>query len=143
MTLKLVLEPTRLFCPWNSQAIILEQVALPFSRGSSWSRDQIQIFFIAGRFFTIWANRESPWSKKEVSSDSTNVFLLGSNLICFHDGFQGHIFIAIYEFLKAKDMSNGLVQKTEGVLVPIYFWENNIKRFSSTWNVSIYILLKE
>ena len=37
------------------QARILEWVAaIPFSRGSSWSRDQTQVSCIAGRFFTIW-----------------------------------------------------------------------------------------
>ena len=33
------------------QARILEWVAIPFSRGSSGSRDQTQVFHIAGRFF--------------------------------------------------------------------------------------------
>ena len=36
-----------------SQARILEWVAIPFSR------DQTQVFCIAGRFFTIWATREA------------------------------------------------------------------------------------
>ena len=40
------------------QARILERVAIPFSRGSSWPRDQTQVSYIAGRFFTIWATRE-------------------------------------------------------------------------------------
>ena len=39
------------------QARILEWVAIPFCRGSSWSRDQSQVSRIAGRFFTIWATR--------------------------------------------------------------------------------------
>ena len=41
------------------QARILEWVAIPFSRGSSWPRDGTQVSRIAGRFFTIWATRES------------------------------------------------------------------------------------
>ena len=40
------------------QARILERVAMPFFRGSSWPRDQPWISCIAGRFFTIWATRE-------------------------------------------------------------------------------------
>ena len=40
------------------QARILEWVAIPFSRGSSQTRDQTQVCCIAGRFFTIWATRE-------------------------------------------------------------------------------------
>ena len=41
------------------QAIILEWVALPFSRGSSQSRDQTQVSHIADRFFTVWATKEA------------------------------------------------------------------------------------
>ena len=40
------------------QARILEWVAIPFSRGSSWPRDQTQVSLIEGRLFTIWATRE-------------------------------------------------------------------------------------
>ena len=38
-----------------SQARILEWVAIPFSRGYSWLRDQTQASHIAGWFFTVWA----------------------------------------------------------------------------------------
>ena len=41
------------------QARILESVAIPFSRGSSWPRDQTQIPYIAGRLLTVWATREA------------------------------------------------------------------------------------
>ena len=41
------------------QARILEWVAFPFSRGSFQPRDQTQVSYIAGRFFTNWANREA------------------------------------------------------------------------------------
>ena len=41
------------------QAIILEWVAFPFSRGSSQSRDQTQVSWIAGRFVTRWAMGEA------------------------------------------------------------------------------------
>ena len=34
------------------QARILEWVGMPFSRGSSRPRDQTQVFWLAGRFFT-------------------------------------------------------------------------------------------
>ena len=40
------------------QAKILEWVAIPFSRGSSLSRDQTWVSCIAGRFFTVWATRK-------------------------------------------------------------------------------------
>ena len=40
------------------QVRILAWVAVPFSRGSSWFIDWTQVSCIAGRFFTIWANKE-------------------------------------------------------------------------------------
>ena len=41
------------------QARILEWVDSPFSRGSSQPKDQTQVSYIAGRFFTSWATREA------------------------------------------------------------------------------------
>ena len=35
-----------------------KRIAMPFSRESSWSRAQTQVFHIVGRFFTIWATKE-------------------------------------------------------------------------------------
>ena len=40
------------------QARIPEWVAIPFSRGSSWPRDQTWISHIAGSLFTVWATWE-------------------------------------------------------------------------------------
>ena len=42
-----------------SQARIVEWFAISFSRESSRPRDQTWVSCIAGRFFTIWATRES------------------------------------------------------------------------------------
>ena len=41
------------------EARILEWVAISFSRGSSWLRDQTKVSCTAGRFFTILAMREA------------------------------------------------------------------------------------
>ena len=41
------------------QARVLEWVAIPFSRGSSWLRDWTCVSCIAGRFFAIWTTREA------------------------------------------------------------------------------------
>ena len=46
------------------QARILDWVAIPFSRGSSWPRDRTHVSCIAGRFFTIWATRELRYLKQ-------------------------------------------------------------------------------
>ena len=40
------------------QARILEWVAIPFSRGFSWPRDQTWVSCIAGRLFTVWTTRK-------------------------------------------------------------------------------------
>ena len=64
------------------QARILEWVAIPFPRGSSWPRDQTQISYIAGRFFTIWATRKGLnkyWSTASISSD---LVLRAEKIIC-------------------------------------------------------------
>ena len=51
------------------QAIILEWVAFPFSRGSSQPRDRNQVYHIAGGSFTSWATREAQkyWSISYIS----------------------------------------------------------------------------
>ena len=40
------------------QAIVLEWIAISFSRGSSWARDQTQVSRIVDKRFTVWATRE-------------------------------------------------------------------------------------
>ena len=47
------------------QARILEWVALSFSRGSSRTRDWTQVSWIAGRFFSVWATRETLGGRNE------------------------------------------------------------------------------
>ena len=66
----------RLLYPWNSLRKILEWIAVHFSRGSSWPRDQTQVSCVAGRFFTIWATREalkSLWWRPDSSSIQATV----------------------------------------------------------------------
>ena len=55
------LRPTRLLCPWDSQARILQWIAMPFSRRSFWPRGWTLISHISGKFFTTWATREAPY----------------------------------------------------------------------------------
>ena len=44
--------------PGTVQARILGWVAISFSRGSSWLRDQTQVSCITGRCFTVWATMQ-------------------------------------------------------------------------------------
>ena len=50
------------------QARIVGWVAISFSRGSSWPRDQTWVCCIAGRLFTIWATRDAQRYAKEDKS---------------------------------------------------------------------------
>ena len=52
------------------QARILECVAMPFCRGLSQARDQIQVSHTAGRSFTIWITKEARILKQIVISCS-------------------------------------------------------------------------
>ena len=63
------------------QERILEWVAFPFSRRSSWPRNWAQISWIEGRFFTDWAMREV------LVLNSTSSYLIRLNvLFCFYFG---------------------------------------------------------
>ena len=60
------------------QARVLEWIAIFFSRGSSWPRNQTQVSHTVGRRFTVWATREEPLSKKRYGSKSympTSMFI--------------------------------------------------------------------
>ena len=59
------------------QAKILEWVAISFSRGLSWPRDQTQVSYIAGRRLTIWAIREA----QECSNYSTIALISHSSKV--------------------------------------------------------------
>ena len=51
------------------QAIILEWIAIPFSRGTSQPRDWTLVSCIAGRFFTVWATEKSLWGSTDNTSE--------------------------------------------------------------------------
>ena len=62
-----------------SQARILKWVAISFSRGSSWAKDWTWVSCIAGRFFTVWATRETP-----VTFPFTSIYSLPYSIVCAH-----------------------------------------------------------
>ena len=66
------------------QARILEWVAIPFSRGSSWPKNWSEVSCIAGRFFTIWATRETHLCliSRVLIIDSYSFYLLFSVFLC-------------------------------------------------------------
>ena len=58
------------------QARILEQVAVPFSRGSTQPRARTPVSCITGRFFTIWATRKAKSIKPQESTPDETVLSL-------------------------------------------------------------------
>ena len=76
-----------------SQARILEWVAIPYSRRSSWPRDQIQDSCIAGRFFTVWAithvSKANLYQKTQSISSADKREVLAS---CFKSQSWCHLF---------------------------------------------------
>ena len=53
------------------QARVPEWVAISFSSGSSWPRDQTQISCTAGRWFTLSATREAPSQRQNTGKSHT------------------------------------------------------------------------
>ena len=95
------------------QARILEWVVIPFSRGSTQSRDRTQDSHIAGRFFTSWTTREAQeyWI---FPSQESNQDLLHCRQVLYQLSYQGspiafknikqrkpdsHLHLNIYYFL--------------------------------------------
>ena len=66
------------------QTRILEWVAISFSRGSSWPRDQTPVSCIAGRHFNLWAIREV---LEEISSLSHSIVFLYFFALITEEGF--------------------------------------------------------
>ena len=54
------------------QARIQEWVAISFSRGSSWPKDQTHVSYTADRFFTIWATREAHVFSKPLANSASS-----------------------------------------------------------------------
>ena len=48
-------------------ARVLEWVAISFSKGSSWPRNQTRVSHIIGRRFTVWATRDMKTTLKDIS----------------------------------------------------------------------------
>ena len=66
------------------QVRMLEWVAIPFSRESSWARNQTRVSCIASQFFTTWATREAPsWFRQFSNSASVTFQIFAIFLLCY------------------------------------------------------------
>ena len=98
------------------QARILEWVAISFSRGSSWPRDQTWVSCIIDGFFTFWAIREA--LVKQNIAQGRKFFLMHEILkwmIVYCKGFGGVEFCKGYSVQPCFWWSHpGSVQKSHG-----------------------------
>ena len=61
---------------------IMQWVAYPFSRGSSWPRNQTRVSCIAGGIFTNWVIREIPWRCPNLLTWWRQKTTLWENVVC-------------------------------------------------------------
>ena len=115
---------------WIFQARVLEWVAIPFSRGSSWPRDQTLVPHIAGRCFTVWATREAP------SYIHIHIY------IYTHIYIRIHIYIHTYicSFPEYYGISNALYSCTSKFQVNEYEVSKKMAGFGSFISFLFYIL---
>ena len=76
------------------QARIMEWIAIPFSRVTSWPRDQTWVSYITGKFFTIWAHQGSPVSgtKSSLPSKVAKCFYWSHSFLLLHITIRWHLF---------------------------------------------------
>ena len=88
------------------QERILEWVAISFSRGSSWPRDQTWISCIEGRFLTFWTTREA--------CVSTGLLFFSNGLMCGPQGKRDCCcpWAVIFEPANSQKMFLSLVQSS-------------------------------
>ena len=87
---------------------ILEWVAYPFSRGSSWPRNQTGVSCIAGRFFTNWAIKEARSCYIKIH------YILQSQQIHLYSDLEGGIQFGILRFLGVVCWNVGMGVKRTG-----------------------------
>ena len=85
----------------------------PFSRGSSWPRDWMQVSRITGRFFTIWTTREAyrkASQKSRLGKDTQPLRVSCFVLLFFYRGYS-------YLF-------HGVVAKINGIISHMWILKN-------------------
>ena len=78
------------------QGEILEWVAIPFSRGSSWPRYWTQVSCLAGRFFTVWATREENNQGEVEKEDEWGGWLFQTFFISKKQAYEAMIIKSIW-----------------------------------------------
>ena len=78
LSLTLIYHVKSIFWCKHFPAKILEWVAVPFCKGSSWSRDRTQGSYIAGRFFTVWATGKALINRFSDNIKEKNLWVMNS-----------------------------------------------------------------
>ena len=120
----------RLLCHGTSQARILEWVAISFSRGSSWPKDQTHVISCIGRWILYhWASWKVHVSVYEVINKTTNKGYLLKNVLRFFSIFVS-IFLSIV-WIKSYNLHNKRKNPIfRSQLFNLKHFDNNIWEFS-------------
>ena len=114
------------------QARILELVAIPFSRESSWPRGWTWVSCIAGRFFTIWATREALLLGINQTEMKTHVYTKTSIWM-----FLIVLFMAVKKYKQPKCLSAGeQINKVQSTHITEYYLaikRNEVVTHATTW----------
>ena len=129
------------------QARILEQVAFPFSRGSSQPRDQTQVSRIAGGFFTSWATREARETLL-MEEESVGDYWSSRQPLKEDEGFQGEGERIVWKWEQGRNSSpctpfpglvgNGLWKKNQPEMKNV-FEEGCLNRLAGMYFFSSFV----
>ena len=103
---------------------ILEWVAIPFFRVSSWPRDQTYISHIANRFFTSWATREAHFYIRCIYIDECKILFL-------YRSFYNYV-VSFFIFLHSLSLTS--VLSNISIAIPPFL------SFLFSWNVFFQLL---
>ena len=102
-----------------SQARVLEWLAIPFSRGSSQSRDRTQLSCMAGRFFTIWASKDEEQSEPRRATQARRLqHKVGVNC-CLLASWKEVSFYGIIQ-ISFQSFNSILLEEAEAYFCPIW-----------------------
>ena len=110
-------------------ARILEWEIIPFSRGSSWCRDQVWVSCTAGRFFTVWATREAHICV--YTHTHTHTFKFASNIFFW--------LTLVLESCKILGFRVKTIK--QGAFREIYLYSSFFSIDFSPWEITIFLVL--
>ena len=115
------------------QARIVEWVAIPFSRRSSWLRDQTQVSCIAGILYHL-SQEWNPWAPLKLASSLGKYYIHNFDVTSFYFSAVKDFAILTTVHLPIQDPTVGSVSKTElSLWVSFYLAANWHKTSGKRW----------